>query len=165
MVWCLDKCSVVLSASLHLVVPTLLWSSRCFLHGVAAWRNSSPTGPVKTPHSVGIWHWGYWVVLGPVQWMRALQIQIHSHSSPNIHVRACTHIDLVPVICRPCNVSLLRQVFRFSLALPGALSASSSHSFRYVKKSSDSHYRKTSCMFHDIVHVQCITSTNFKPWV
>jgi len=33
------------------------------------------------------------------------------------HVHACTHIDLVPVIRRPCNVSLLRQVFRFSLAL------------------------------------------------
>jgi len=97
--------------------------------------------------SAGTWHWGYWVVLGPVQWMRALQIQVHSHSSPNIHVHACTHIDLVPVIRRPCNVSLLRQVFRFSLALPGALSASSSHSFRYVKKSSDSHYR------NNIMHV------------
>jgi len=42
----------------------------------------------------------------------------------NIHVCACTHNDLVPVIHRPCTVSLLRQVFRFSLALPGALSAS-----------------------------------------
>ena len=39
---------------------------------------------------------------------------------------------LVPVIPSPCIVSLLRQVFRFSLALPGLLSASSSHSFRYV---------------------------------
>ena len=57
-------------------VPALLWGSCCFLHSVAAWRNLSPTGPAKTPHSAGTWHWGSWVALGPVQWMRALQTQV-----------------------------------------------------------------------------------------
>ena len=100
--------------------------------------------------------------------MRVLQTQvqvgciIHSGS----HFGNLRTELLVPVIRRPCIVSLLRQVFRFSLALPGLLSASSSHSFRYVKKSIDSHYR------NNIMHVSCIctvynitTMTNFKPWV
>jgi len=72
----------------------------------------------------------------------------------NIHICACIHIDLVAVIRRPCIVSLLRQVFRFSLPLPGALSASWLISHLDNKTSTHELYECTMSCVYTHVHVQ-----------